>query len=1372
MTAASRSPAPVVELEDPGGRRVMVAPRSPEDRVGELADALGVDPRCPLRLDGRPVGRHETLTGAGLVRGSRLEAADDAALDEPAATTHALVVVEAGPAAGAALTLGPGRHVLGRAASASIPIADPLLEPHHGLLDVGPDGDVAFVQLAGRVPARIAGEPVAGPTAVPAGATVVVGATRLRVGGDGDTAPAAAATTAVLAPASADPWRRTLRRTPRVEPHWSPDPIAVPAAATTATRPSAAGLAATALTLGGSVAVAVVMGSPMFLVIGAAGALASFAFWLAGRVRAARDDRRAGRIGEQDVTAFAGAVTAQREARWRYHVAVTPTLAAAIADATSVGPGVWVRRPDHADAFTATLGWGPVTWNVELGPADMPVGAEIAGLVSAAERFDDAPVPVDLGPGATLAIAGAGARAVVRSLIVQLATWTGPADWRLVVVASDRARWEWCRWLPHAAAGDTTLVVSADDTDLLASALRAVDDHRHVLVVVDRPDPLALRTGAVRRFLGAHPSAAVLVEVPPGDAVPALCRGALEIGSIGLARWRPEISSPAGPGRVHVAGLTEAAATLVARRLAGLHDPEDPSTAGAALPTAVSLSELRERHGAGPVDDAIAIAGTWRSNGPDPPAVAAIGLTGDGVVEIDLARDGPHALVAGTTGSGKSELLRTLVVSLAARSSPDHLTFVLVDYKGGATFDACAELPHTVGLVTDLDERLAERALISLEAELRRRERRLRAAGADDLRAYRAIPGEPPLPRLVVVIDEFAALAAELPGFVSSLVGVAQRGRSLGIHLVLATQRPSGVVDDEIRANTNLRLALRLQHPADGRDVVGDAAPAEFPRGTPGRAMLRLGPDEAVVFQAARSSGPTPRRSDEGLRVVDSDDDDGIDGVSELDVLVRSIRHAAALSDVEPPHRPWLPPLPERIGPGGGDGVDIGPGDAGVLDDPAEQHRRRLRWAPEDGHLALLGAVGSGTTTALLTVVVALVGERPPQRLHVYVIDARGDHRVDELDRLTHCGGVVRPHEGERLARLLRRLTGELDGRRRMGGRGDGPHVVLAIDGIAALRAALDGRAEEIELLNRIVAEGPALGIAGVLAAERPGAIPPAILAGCGERWLFRLDDPAEAGLCGVPAAAVPRGGPGRIVVASNRLEGQVAELAAPSAGPPASGGPPPIGTLSYDVDAAGLPPGRRHGERATELVVGVDFHSLQPATLVVPDGEHVLVAGPPRSGRSTALVRLARSWRDAHPDGTVLAFPTDGVAGAVDAMTPLRPCLLLIDDAERVDDATGALSTLVGERRSGLLVIAAGRPDALRVQYGHWTNVVRRSRLGLLMTACADTDGDVLGEVLPRRPPLPPRPGLAWVVGTGPRALVQVGRTDVIAFPGHAGRR
>ncbi len=1390
---------PTIDIEDPSGHRVTVAPRSPDDRLGDLATALGVEPGQPLALDGRPVARDETLAVAGLVHGSRLQALGARELGsgrpgplttpvpaaEPAAPGPVVTLVaEAGPAAGVSIHLGPGRHVVGRSPSAMVVLDDDALEPHHGLLDVDADGAVTYVQLTGRVVPRIAGEPVATPAAVPDGVTLVVGASRLRIGRVVGPAQGGA----VLGPTPGDPWRRTLRRTARPLSRWQPVPIRMPEHTTSPLRPSPIGLIATGTSLAGSVAIAVVMGSPIYLLFGAMAVLAAVGMFVAGRIGAFRDGRRAGATRDRDVAAFTTAVREQREERWRHHVATSPSLAEAIVAATTVRADVWARRADHDDAFRVTLGWGPVEWAVVLdagGPGRPPdVPTELASIVAVAERFDDAAVGADLGPGAAVAVAGTAATAVVTSIVVQLATWVGPADWRLVVVADDADAWDWCRWLPHAAGAERPRVVDADDADVVAAVLGRLDDGdtRHVVVVTDRADVLAQRTGPLRRFVAAAPSVAVVVAVADGDSAPAMCTSLLDIGSIGRARWLPDTTAAPGGEPVHAAGLATPDARAVARGLAGLHDPEDPCGAADALATSVSLGAMCVRHGTGAIDDAIAIAAAWRSGGPDPSPSAAVGLTADGVVEIDLSRDGPHALVAGTTGSGKSELLRTLVVSLAARCSPEHLTFVLVDYKGGATFDACAELPHTVGVVTDLDDRLAERALVSLDAEIRRRERILRRAGVGDLTEYRGLTDRArgALPRLVVVIDEFATLAAELPDFLSALVGIAQRGRSLGVHLVLATQRPGGVVSDDIRANTNLRLALRLQDVADARDVVGDDGPVRFPRGTPGRTMLRLGPGEHVVFQSARSTGPVVPSAADGLRLLGVDDAEiGPAADTELTVLVRAIGQAAALSDIASPHRPWLPPLPGRL-----DAVAIAAlpvGAAGLVDVPGEQRRRPLRWSPDGGNLLIVGSRRSGTTTALTSAVVAACVGRSAGDVHAYVVDARGDDALDALAASPPCAGVVRPHERERLDRMLRRLEGELDRRRAGDARPDRPAVVLAVDGLPALRAAIDDPLDgtAYESLLRIVTEGSSVGIATVMTAERPAAVPAAMLGSCAERWVFHLDDPADAAPCGVRATAVPGPVAGRLVVASTRSEAHVAVLpvellSASTTGPDR---PDPVGVLPADVSGRGLPAGARAADGDVELVLGVDFETLAPARLAVPDGEHVLVAGPARSGRSTALVRVATSWCDAHSDGTVLVVapsrrsPLASWSGAGDLPQVLEalaaipsgdPCLLVVDDAERVDDVGGALAGLAGERRSGLLIACAGRPDALRAAYGHWTTVIRRSRTGVLMAGCSDVDGDVLGELLPRRRPLPVRPGLGWVVGGGHRALVQLGRDDV----------
>ncbi len=238
---------------------------------------------------------------------------------------------------------------------------------------------------------------------------------------------------------------------------------------------------------------------------------------------------------------------------------------------------------------------------------------------------------------------------------------------------------------------------------------------------------------------------------------------------------------------------------------------------------------------------------------------ALLGVAAAGPYTVDLRRDGPHVLVGGTTGSGKSELLQTLIASLALGNRPDEMVFVLVDYKGGSAFKECALLPHTAGLVTDLDGHLTARALASLEAELRRRERLLQHLGAKDIEDYQATAGaaDARLPRLLLVIDEFKALAEELPAFLDGLVRIAAVGRSLGIHLVLATQRPGGIVSSDIKANVNLRIALRVRDAVDSTDVIDAPAGACHTRTRPwpGLRTVRRPAARALPDRPGRRTG-------------------------------------------------------------------------------------------------------------------------------------------------------------------------------------------------------------------------------------------------------------------------------------------------------------------------------------------------------------------------------------------------------------------------------------------------------------------------------------------------------------------------------------
>ena len=237
---------------------------------------------------------------------------------------------------------------------------------------------------------------------------------------------------------------------------------------------------------------------------------------------------------------------------------------------------------------------------------------------------------------------------------------------------------------------------------------------------------------------------------------------------------------------------------------------------------------------------------------------ALVGQTGVEPLALDLRVHGPHALVGGTTGAGKSEFLQAWVLGLAHAMSPDRVAFLFVDYKGGAAFARCVELPHSVGLVTDLSPYLVRRALRSLRAELRHREHMFNAKGVKDIIDFEKT-GDPACPpSLMIVVDEFAALASEVPEFVDGVVDVAQRGRSLGLHLILATQRPAGVIKDNLRANTNLRVALRMADEADSRDVLETPMAAHFDPSVPGRGAVKTGAGRITQFQSAFPGSRTP----------------------------------------------------------------------------------------------------------------------------------------------------------------------------------------------------------------------------------------------------------------------------------------------------------------------------------------------------------------------------------------------------------------------------------------------------------------------------------------------------------------------------------
>ncbi|MFZ4718418.1 MAG: FtsK/SpoIIIE domain-containing protein [Ilumatobacteraceae bacterium] len=1203
-----------------------------------------------------------------------------------------------GPDCGGRTTLGPGAHLVGRAPSAAVRCDDPLLATHHLLLHTEDHG-VRVTRLVGAAPVVTA--------RADGGADVAVGGSVLRL------QPAAAGPPD--APTAGVRDDGTVVRAARAVPRWNPAQLPELPPPPPDDEHGQGTLLPALLGLLGAALVAVVLRQPMFAVFGAVGAIVAVGSWATQRVATRRRRTRATAARDAALRARAAALESDAVAHRAHVEQLTPTPATA-REAAGHRRGLWGRRPDHGDAHVVAVGRGAVAWRDD------------------AAALDDLPIAAGLGTGARLAVSGPHAGAVARSMVAQLVTECGPADLRVVVVTDRPDRWRCWTGLPHlrTADGQPGTLPAADLPDALAAlaaASGAAVGVPHVVIVTDDDAALTVRTGPLRRALAAHPDAALVAVLTDGRA-PQWCTAALVTHGDGWADWSPDTRRASNAAAIRLLGLGETSSTAITRSLDGLRDPEDTLDAGR-LPDDVHLARLLADDPDGSeVITAEVVRRRWARHGAAPPCTP-IGVAADGVVDIDLGRDGPHGLLAGTTGSGKSELLRSLVAGLAATVHPSHLQMVLVDYKGGATFDDLARLPHVTGMVTDLDDALAERALRSLHAELRRRESVLRDAGVADLDALLRRGGS--LPRLLVLVDEFAALVAEQPDFLHALLGVAQRGRSLGVHLMLATQRPHGIVSDDIRANTNLRVALRLHDVADAVDVVGDSRPATLSRRTPGRAVMRLGADEHVVFQTAR--------------------------VLDVDALVAAVAKAA---DGMPPQAPpWMPPLPATLARG-----EVPDGALGWCDDPDHQRRVALHWSARDGGVLVVGGPGSGVTCTLRTLAAQAVRDGHP----VHVVDAVSDPAWDAL--AAHPGvALATIDRPERVARLLHRLTHPTTGNdARSGERA----AVVVVDGVEAVRRALDeaGSVTDHDRLDAVLAGHQHVLLIGT---SQPTAVPAAAAARCAHRWLLHLTDAHERAVLGVTATGWPAEPlPGRLVVASTGRWAQIVEPALPEM--PVTVRLAPIDPVPPWIPATTLPcPGPvtpwREGDDE-RLAIGLDVASGDAAVLSVPEGEHVLVLGGPRTGRSTALTRLATAWRAAHPDGTVVAvLPRRSAFDRTLAHLVHRntadlderlldgrcgPALIVVDDADAVDD-DGRLARAIAAHHPGILVMAAARGDALRQRYGHWTAGIRHSHLGLVAAAHADHDGDLLSVVLPRRSPVAPRPGLMWCVSTDGAALVQV---------------
>ncbi|ORV14903.1 secretion protein EccC [Mycobacterium celatum] len=1078
------------------------------------------------------------------------------------------------------------------------------------------------------------------------------------------------------------------------------------------------------------------------------------------------------------------------------------------------GSRMWERRPTDPDFCCVRIGIGDRELATRLVPPQLPTASRSDPVtVTALRRFlqahqtiRDVPVTLDLREVGVVTVAGDGtcARGLLRAMICQLAVMHSPARLSLVGAIDDRERahWDWLKWLPHhqhpKAADDVGPARMVYPT--LHAAEEAVAglwlDHPvppHVVAVVDGGGVIGL--AVLQAGGGCDISAGTRLRVGAQQVT---------IGDDLIAR----------PDR-----MDHAAALACAQRMAAYHTEEPDAAAGDTRPWQQLLG----------IDDLPAFAPSvwWSSRSRRDQLRVPIGTTTAGTpLELDIKEAaengmGPHGLCVGATGSGKSELLRTIALGMMVSHSPEVLNLVLVDFKGGATFLGLEKSPHVAAVITNLSDEaaLVARMREALTGEMNRRQELLRAAGnLDNITAYQsARHAGTPLPTLFIIVDEFSELLSQHPDFAEVFVAIGRLGRSLGMHLLLASQRLDEGRLRGLESHLSYRICLKTLSANESRIVLGTSDAYELPN-TPGAGYLRAATGEPIRFHSAYVSGPcmlTARpaagrvASSHGKapvrrftatpvgRVTQSANE--ISPANRRTVLQTVVDRMSGLGPRA--HEVWLPPLDaapalDAVLRDFSSGILTVP--IGIVDRPFEQRRTPLtvELAGSAGNVAVIGAPRSGKSTALRTLVTALAATHDPRQVQFYCLDFGGG-TLTSLRRLPHVGSVAGRAEpdlvGRTIAELESLLTSREGGFRQFGARHHdrfGDDVFLVVDGWAGLPSDHQGQ------VTALAAQGLSFGIHVVVSASRWAELRPALKDQIGTRIELRLGDPADSELDRRRAWQVPEGWPGRGL----SRDGQHMVIALPRAeiGRRGATSAPAIPLLPTRVELA-------DHELGNQIVLGLEERQLAPVTVDFDRDTHLLIFGDIECGKTATLRTLCREIvRTAVPSqaqlfivdfrrtllGVVESAHLGGYAMSAAAFGELLPGLLgvlhsrmpsphvtqtqlrnrswwsgpdiyvVVDDYDLVtagaaNPLTPILEYLPHARDLGLhLVVARRSGGAARALFDPLLAELRDSGcVGLMMSASPD-EGPLIGSVRPCS--LPPGRGTLITRGDG-NQVVQV---------------
>lgn len=981
-------------------------------------------------------------------------------------------------------------------------------------------------------------------------------------------------------------------------------------------------------------------------------------------------------------------------------------------------PAIWERIPQDEDFLKVRAGIGTVPSGFEI-RAPKQEGLDNDSLIQKAnelaERFStiqNVPALMDLNKYRVVGLVGEEEELVTfcRTIATQLATHHSPDEVKITAFfnALQAEKWDWVRWLPHVWDDTRThryLFQEGGYQPQVLENLFALLQRRLWMKPNEKASPFFINFLPYVEMLEYEPilplflksseviSASTVILAPSRELLPKECELVVELrGTEGIMRSTNVTSGnaedtnskpkdkipyvqPFIPDHLDLVQVDQFARAIAPYRMKTSSADE-----------IVNVLTLFDMFHVDKVDE-LEVVGSWGENRYPNTLPFPVGVRG-GLKpvllnlhdKIERKGHGPHGLMAGTTGSGKSEVIQSMIASMAVHYHPHDLAFMLIDYKGGGMSNTFQGLPHVIATITNLEEEgLIERSQVSLKAELRRRQKLFVAAGnVQHIDEYYKTEWRErePLPHLFIVIDEFAQLKKDQPEFMSELVSIAAIGRTLGVHLLLATQKPGGVVDDKIWSNSRYRICLRVQDEADSREMlkIPDAAYIT----NPGRGFLQVGSNE--VFESVQFAwsgapyrpGQTVKQEDWTLYEVGLDgrrsklkdplaevvqehkEDKGLEK-KQLDVLIQYISEQAENNNIPRLPGPWLPPLPFDIA------LEQLPEEPeeknkplnpkiGLIDDVANQTQYPLHIDIESGHWIVYGMPGTGKTTFVQSLIYSTALSAKPDEIHIYALDF--GRMLRDYKLLPHVGDVIQDDQEEKVVRLIGYLEEEVRNRKNLFAdagvksrlayceeTGEKlPAILFIIDGYLSFKGQFEALQERTEAIMR---EGASLGIYFMLTVNRVSDVTDKVRSNYPNAVAYLLSDSGDyhytVGRLGKNPGQLPEGR-GFVKGSVPPYEFQTALAIQASSESARTRALRDIFT-SMDQGWNGLRPSEirtlpevvplqevwEQSERFTEhsLPIGLRVDNLKPFAWNPQDGPFFMVSGRMESGKTSMMVSL-----------------------------------------------------------------------------------------------------------------------------------------------------